>query len=546
MGASDNDFTDRFTDSEKELIRPFFSNLDQGVFVLTNLPEVIKGTLFSRYSRSDKSVRRLLLDEFIPDRDVLSAIVGKESERGMAAALSVGKAEDFYQRILVGFGDDSVAELAGAHVACENISSFAGDLLTDSRIGISPLEKSARYVLFDKKVNGKYLWYREPRIMESAHEKLYSDAMDSLFEHYAEWLPVVGDYIKSVEPKQPDTTDRAYESAVRAKVCDVLKNILPASRLLNSGLFGNGRAFEYLLSKLYSSELAEGRELAARIHGELSKVIPTFVKRAKASEYLVGTRESMLSFASANSLDARAGETEAYMRLVDYDKEGEDKVLARMLYPYSSSPAERLEEEVKRMGADKRRELVATYMSKRRNRRDKPGRALESSFYTFEICGSYGMFRDLHRHRVLTIEKQRLTTDLGYEVPPELESVGIEGDYKKLMEGMKEVYRKISADMPIEAQYCVPRAYRMRWYMKFNLRELYHIAELRSSRQGHPAYRKVAQEMKTELAKVQPIFAEYMQVDMNDYALPRLESEKRIDQKLAQLDREKAESGAVA
>ena len=122
-----------------------------------------------------------------------------------------------------------------------------------------------------------------------------------------------------------------------------------------------------------------------------------------------------------------------------------------------------------------------------------------------------------------------------------LAPVGLENDYKKLMEEMKTVYNKISAEMPVEAQYAVPRAYFMRWYMKFNLRELYHITELRSTRQGHPAYRKVAQEMKLAVEKVHPALVEYAQVDMNDYALPRLESEKRIDQKLAQLDSAKAE-----
>ncbi|MGD0729327.1 MAG: FAD-dependent thymidylate synthase [Candidatus Micrarchaeaceae archaeon] len=535
MEETSNGFTDQFTDSEKEIMKPFFSNMEKDVFVLTNLPDVIKGTLFSRYSRSDKSARRLLLDEFITEKDVLEAIGTRAPASNVDSVLAIKKAEDFYQRILVGYGDDSVAELAGEHIACENVSSLAGDILTDSRIGISPLEKSARYVLFDKKVNGKYVWYREPKIMESKHESLYSNAMDNLFDNYVEWMPKVIEYIKEAEPKQDDATDRAYNSAIRAKACDILKNMLPASRLTNVGLFGNGRAFEYLLNKLYSSGLGEGQELATSIHTELTKTLPAFVKRAQPSEYLMGTKEAMYSFAKGNSLDAPGIPTEAYVRLVDYDKNGDDKVISRMLFSYTNMPIEKLEEVIKGMNLEKKKELVASYLSKRRNRRDKPGRSLENSFYTFEMCANYGIFRDLHRHRVMTLERQRLTTDLGFDMPFELADIGLDKQYGKLMESMVEVYKKIAEDMPVEAQYAVPRSYRMRWYMKLNMREVHHLTELRSTKQGHRDYRKVAQKMKTEIEKVHPLLTQYMQVDMNEYALPRLESEKRIDQKLAQL-----------
>jgi thymidylate synthase ThyX len=541
MGEAGNAFVDLFSDNDRAVIAPFFSNTDRNVFALVNLPEVIMGALFSRYSRSDKSARRLLLDEFIQNKDVLEVIEGNKPRAGAGSSVAVNKAEEFYQRVLVGYGDDSVAELAGAHIACENISSLAGDMLTDSRIGISPLEKSARYVLFDKKVGGKYLWYREPKIMESRYEKAYSDAMDSLFDHYAEWMPGVSGYIREAEPKQADTTDRAYNSAVRAKACDLLKNVFTSSRLTNVGLFGNGRAFEYLLNKLYSSGLGEGQQLAAAIHEELAKVIPAFVKRAQRSEYLVGTGDAMFSFAKGNALDAYAQHTEGYVKLVDYDKEGEDRILAMMLYRYANAPAEKLKDIVSAMPLEKKKELVAAYLSRRKNRRDKPGRALENAFYTFEMCANYGIFRDLHRHRVLTLERQLLTTDLGFDTPAELSDIGIEKDYKKLMEETAEVYKKIAAEMPLEAQYAVPRAYRLRWYMKLNLREVHHLTELRSTKQGHPDYRKVAQNMKREVEKVHPLLTQYMMVDMNDYALPRLDSEKRIDMKLAQLDKEKVD-----
>ena len=523
---------DTFSESERNMLSQYFTNMDKNVFVLVNLPEVIKGTLFSRYSRSDKSVRRILLEEFITNKDIFSA-------EGSAAPASVTilakeKAEAFYDRVLVGYGDDSVAELAGAHIACEAESSLVGDILTDSRIGISPLEKSARYVLFDKKVNGQYLWYREPKIMASKHAKLYEDYMDKIFDCYVKWIPIMKDYIKEATPRDPAASDRAFDSACRAKACDVLKNMFTASRLTNIGLYGNGRAFEYLITKLYSSGLTEAIELGREMHAELAKVIPSFVKRAQESEYIVNRGKEMRAFASSHEPEGPA-EEERYVKLVDYDKEGEEKVLAAMLYQYSQAPLERLRQAIRGMGQDGRDALVSAYLSKRRNRRDKAGRALENLFYTFEVCSNYGMFRDLHRHRALTIERQAITTNLGYDVPEDLRQVGLYDEYRALMEEAKEVYAKIAADMPMEAQYAVPRSFRIRYYIKMNLREVYHLTELRSQKQGHPDYRKIAQQMKALVDGVHPTLTRYMQVDMNEYALARLESEKRIDNKMAKL-----------
>ncbi len=532
-------FKEALNDKEKELIAPFFSSTESNVFVLTNLPEVIKGTLFSRYSRSDKGARRLLLDEFMPNKDVAEVIGSKSASEHASTVLAINRAEDFYQRILVGYGDDSVAELAGVHIACENISSIAADMLTDSRAGISPLEKSARYIPFDRKVNGRYLWYRDSKILNSRYADLYSDTMDRLFSSYSEWLPIVKEHVKAAVPRDPAATERAYDNAIRAKACDILKNILPGGRLTNVGLYGNGRAFEYLLTKLYSSGIDEAKSLASRMHAELSKVIPSFVKRASESEFLSSMRNAASEHAKRAVTKAEIPDDPAYLRLISYDSEGETEAIAAMLYPYSNLPLEEIRSMVKKSTEDEKRGILNACLSKRRNRRDKPGRAFENPYYTFEICANYGMFRDLHRHRVMTQERQHLTTDLGFDIPPELKEIGLEPDYVELMQSARAANLKMREEMPNEAQYLVPRAFRMRWYMRMNLREAYHLTELRSMKQGHPDYRKVAQQMKSLIAEKHPLLAEYMQVDMNDYALPRIESEKRIDQKLADLDSKK-------
>lgn len=526
-------------DNEKQLVKPYFSNVDKNIYVLTNLPEVIMGTLFSRYSRSDKTARRLLLDEFLQNKDI-SAIIGTSGTP--IETLNLKKAEDFYNRVLVGYGDDSVAELAGVHIACENISSLAADILTDSRVGISPLEKSARYVLFDKKIDGKYLWYEEPTIMASKHADVYRETMDLLFDSYVKWLPIVTSYVREVTPKQDDTTQRAYENATRAKACDILKNLLPAGRLTNIGLFGNGRAFEHLLTRLYSYETKEAELIANEMTEELAKVIPSFVKRAEKSPYVTSTRHNMESFFKNLPEIPPENITGSYTKLVEYDKDGENSVLAAMLYSYSSAPFDKLLDTVRGMSPEQKEKLINSYMSGRRHRRDKPGRAYENLFYTFEICSNYGMFRDLHRHRQLSMGREMLTTDLGYDMPKELHDIGLAEEFSNVLNKAKIAHDQIRKDLPFESQYIVPRAYRMRWYMKMNLREVYHITELRSSKQGHPDYRKIAQQMKVLVDKVHPLLTRYSFVDMNEYALPRLESEKRIDQKLAMLDKKEEDN----
>src|SRR5689334_8098599 len=301
-----------FNAAESSLLERYFTNLDRPVFALRNLPEVVKGALFSRYSRTEKSLRKVLLDEFInePDSgfDRLAGAPPQGSSRSQGEAsdfvgiadddmVAVRRAEEFYERVLVGYGDDSVAELAGAHVAVEQVSTLAAKALEDSRIGISPLEKSTRYVRFDRPgFDGRYLYRRGS---ELSHPE-YEPAADALFETYSALVEPVTDAIRSRFPQEEGETDRAWKSATRAKALDLLRGLLPAGTLTNLGLFGNGRSFEYLITKMAAHELPESRRLATDLHRELSLVIPAFVRRAldekygkPAAERMAGIRESV-------------------------------------------------------------------------------------------------------------------------------------------------------------------------------------------------------------------------------------------------------------
>src|SRR5262245_11333268 len=334
---------DRFTDDERALLAPFVTDLDAPIFGLRNLPEVVKGALFSRYSRSDKSLRRILLDEFIqaPESGFAAIVGGQAASTTTSAAaaqlVAVQQAEAFYERVLIGYGDDSVAELGGAHLACEGVSNIAAKALEESRIGISPLEKSTRYVVFNRKLEGRYRYLREPQVMASAHAARYEAALDGLFDTYSALLAPAIAWVRARPALDVATAERAYNSATRAKACDLLRGLLPMAALTNVGLFGNGRAFEYLLTRLYASPLDELQSLAAAMQRALDSLIPAFVKRAKSErgrahqEYLRGIRSRVVETLESlkvetlelSNLQIFKPSTEAEVDLIEYDQDAE-------------------------------------------------------------------------------------------------------------------------------------------------------------------------------------------------------------------------------
>jgi thymidylate synthase ThyX len=552
--------TVEFTPEEQARLAPFFTNLDRSTFGL-KLPQEVAGALFSRYSRSTKSLRRTFLDEFLGDPALgLSDLLPGQAEPAADNAV-LKKARAFYERVLVGYGDDSVAQLGGAHLACENISNVAAKFLEDARIGIAPLEKSTRYVRFDQKdAAGNYLFYREPKIMASRHRDAYLEVMNLLFDTYSRQMePTLASIAKALPIEQLEVRDpssgksltyteaqkddrlrrwaeTAYRATVRAHACDVLRSYLPGATLTNVGMFGVGQAFEYLISKFYSHDLSEIKELASAMHGELNQLIPSFVKRAQLNEYLVGTG------AAAKALVARCAPmnpaaTSEPVALTDYDDTAEEKIIAAILYSKARHPLAQLRQIASAMSADERRQILAEHFAKRRHRRDKLSRGFENVYYTFDILGNLGLYRDLQRHRILTQERQDFTTVHGYDTPPEIEEAGFKNEFDDCMKRAADLYERIYADLPSEAQYVVPFAYKIRWYMKMNLREALHMVELRTMPQGHPDYRFICQEMWRKIQEVHPALAECGKfIDWQKYRLGRLQSEMRTEFKKSALE----------
>jgi thymidylate synthase ThyX len=551
--------TAEFTAEEQARLAPFFTNLDRPTFGL-KLPQEVAGALFSRYSRSTKSLRRTFLDEFLGDPELaIKDLLGPQtSASGDSTALK--KARAFYDRVLVGYGDDSVAQLGGAHLACENISNVAAKLLEDARIGIAPLEKSTRYVRFDQKdAAGNFLFYREPKIMDSRHRDAYVETMNLLFETYSRQIQPMLNHVASslpieqLEVRDPSSgrslsygeaakddrlrrwAETAYRATVRAHACDVLRSYLPAATLTNVGMFGVGQAFEYLISKFLSHPLTEAQELAAAINGELSQLIPSFIKRAQRNEYLSDTA-ALARAAAKEAPEAPAAESGEPVALVDYDRNAEEKVIAALLYPHGRHPLQQLRQIAARMSAEDRRKILQEFFDKRRHRRDKLGRAFENVYYTFDILGNLGLYRDLHRHRILTQERQDFTTNHGYDTPPEIDEAGFKSEFDECMKRAADLYDRVYADLPNEAQYIVPFAYKIRWYMKMNLREALHMCELRTMPQGHPDYRFICQEIWRKIQSVHPALAEAGRfVDWQKYRLGRLQSEMRTEFKKSAL-----------
>jgi thymidylate synthase ThyX len=537
---------EEFTEDQKKILNRFVSNTSGNIFVLRNLPEVIKGALFSRYSRSPLGLRSLLLKEFILNKDAaFSSIADKdfssEINEKEEQIIATQKAQNFYDRILDGYGDDSIAELGGAHLAIENISLIAAKAIEDNRIGGSPLEKSTRYIYFDQKVKDEYLYYREPILMTSAWRDLYVQTCNRLFDTYSQLIPLLTAQMEKKFPKETHLSGVAYTAALRAKVLDCLRGLLPASCYTNLGLFGNGRFFEQVLRKLNAHNLSELQEISKESLSELTKVIPSFVKRA---DPLGKYQQSYLAFSSQMQEDLnllakdfewkKTFRKESGVFLHSYDPDAVVKVAGALLFEHTDASLEDLWKYVRELSEEELLRILDAAALSRENRRHKSPRALEFAAFTFEIVSDFGTYRDLQRHRMLTQERQLLTCNYGYFIPREILGTAMEKEYVFAMEEAKKTFDLIAKEFPEEAQYVVPQAFHLRWYFHVNLRSLQWLCELRSAPQGHSNYRHVAQEMVRLVCQAFPPFERFFKfVDFDGYELGRMGQElKRVERKV--------------
>ncbi len=549
---------ERFSADEIRTLSAFFTNSDRDVFAL-RLPQEVAGALFSRYSRSSKSLRRVFLDEFHGGDGLAAGLLSGAADTADPSALR--KAREFYERVLVGYGDDSVAQLGGAHVALEGISNVAAKTVEDSRIGIAFLEKSTRYVRFDQKDDGgNWLFHPEETLVASSHREAFLGLMDGLFSAYAAQMEPMLEGIRrmlpleEVEVRHPKTGERldwaevardeellrtakrAYGATVRAHACDVLRGYLPGATRTNVGVFASGQAYEHLVNRLLSHPLPETRSLGASIRTELEQTIPAFIRRSGRSGYRVDLAERTRGL-TASLLPAPEPAPEQPVRLLDWDGDAEVKVLAALLYPGGDGPLPAVRARVAVMPEAERRARMEEIAALRRSRRDKPPRALEVVDYTFDLLGNLGIYRDLHRHRILSQQRQLFTTAHGFDTPPELSGIGGRALFESRMEEAATLHERLRRDHPDAAQYVVPFAFRVRWMVRMNLREAIHYCELRSMPQGHPDYRVLVQEIWRQIEAVHPSLAVWGRfVNRDAYRLGRLQSEIRSEYRKTQLE----------
>lgn len=520
---------EEFTEEERALLAPYVTAVDGPVFALVNLPEVVKGALFARYSRTPKSLRRLFLDEF-----------AEAATAGRIAEVGVKHAEDLYERIFFEYGDDSVAQLGGVHLACEHSSQILTKVVEWGRLA-AYLEQSTRYVPYDDRPGGRYRYTLPPEIEDAGMAARFTGTCDDAFETYARWLEPMQDHFRARFPQDPQDPDYVYRATIRAKALDTLRGLLPAATRTHVGMFATGQTYEQLLLRMRAHPLAEVREYGDLILTELRKVIPSFLKRVDLpdrggawSRYLTETRERTAEVAAKYTGGIEPG-PRAEVTMTDYDPEGEQKVVAAALYAVSDLPDDRLASIARSMSAGEREAVLAAYVGDRANRRHKPGRAFERTQYRFDVLCDYGAFRDLQRHRLLTIEWQHLSPDSGFELPPEIEEVGATEDWNRVMEASAALHGELrAAGLEEGAQYSVAMAYRVRFVMQMSAREAMHLIELRSSPQGHPVYRRVAQTMHgliDEHAGHHAIAATMRHVDYSNVDLERLEAERRTEAK---------------
>jgi thymidylate synthase ThyX len=534
---------DRFTADEARALAPYFTNTDRSVFALTNLPETVKGALFARYSRSAKSLRRLFLDEFLgsmPFERRASAIEASTVDEA-AGAVGLERADKLYAKVLNEYGDDSVAQLGSAHLACEGVSNILTKVLERGRL-MAYLEQSTRYVPYTDQPGGRWKYAVPPEVEGSPHHEHFVDVMDAAFATYARWLPAMEAHFRLKYPKAPEDSEGVYKAVIRAKALDTLRGLLPAATTSNVGLFGTGQAYEALLMRMFAHPLREVHDHAHAMLRELRQVIPAFLTRVdqpargiRTIEYLTDTR---LGFERASRRFAQGSEGSdagIEVMLTDFDPDGEAKVVAAALYPVSDRPDGELLRAARRMSVDDRTALLRAYAGNRTNRRHKPGRAFERTTYRFDVLADYGAFRDLQRHRLLTLDWQPLSSRHGYVEPAAIEEAGALTDWRTIMQRSAHLYEALAASgFGDVAPYAVVMAYRVRFYMEMNAREAMHVIELRTAPQGHPSYRRVCQQMHRAIADVaghRAIADAMVFADHSEVELERLQAERQMEKK---------------
>lgn len=530
------------SEEDARIAGPFFTNLDQPVFAVPFLPPEVIGALCSRTSRAKDDLRVIFTNEFLKPflegndeyQQSLQALIDFLHQHPWEQIFSNPKGRDFYIKWLAQYGDDSIAQMAGTHLVFSGASQVAIKHFEDMRVGIAPLEKSTRYVDYGSKINGRYRYYTDPDLEKIGLRSEYESAMDNLFETYSR---LAGEYLDILKKEHPEEK----EMVLRTKAFDTVRGLLPTSTLSQVAFFANGQALEYALARSLSHPLGEIRWAGYASWQELSKVVPSFLRRLDTEpavnyrKYLSERGERVRKAQTASGWQKEIQKEKPGVRLLEWDKDGENKVIAGLIYPESHESFDKILEKVGRMSAAQKESLLAEIFRDRTARWHKMPRALENAYLRFEINMNIGAWRDIHRHRMHTQQRQRWSAHHGYDVPAELVQNGLDKEFRSALDRLNDLFFKIEKYSPDLAQYACALAHRLRLTQYQNLRAFAWETELRTIPTGHPDYRKVEQEKVKLVREIYPMLGKYILADMNNYDFARRETQSQIDKKEQEL-----------
>ena len=429
-----------------------------------------------------------------------------ESFREIAEGLSDESSAKFHEKWVVGYGHASVAEHAILHVAIENVSRIAMEAIESNRLA-SYTEKSTRYQKW-----GPNDFTIPPELDGHSLRDEFVDTIRFIFSTYAASLDPAREIVSKRVSRRDGESDEAWDRRVRSQYVDSCRFLLPAAALANAGMTANARVLENAVRKFLSHPLAEVREIGQRVKEVTKGEVPTLVKYAEAVPYLV---ETSAEFALAPLRlppfsEKMGGEKEGgWCQLVDYDHDGEQKVLAAALYRFGDQTYTDAFAHVKALKKAERAQLAESLLG-RLKRHDIPLRELEYCNYTFDLVMDQGAYAEFKRHRMMTQTPQLLSTRLGYATPRLIEEAGFRSQYDAAMQKAAETYEKLAAWNPNVAQYVVPNGYNRRVLAQFNLRSAYHFCQLRAAANAHYSIRKIAERVAEELQRVHPALSAFM------------------------------------
>lgn len=502
----------------------FFTNLDKPVFYAKNMHPEVWALMQAMYSRSKKGLRQNFLELLQQDpenfKQLAEVLKNKESQVKMDNAIN--KAIKFMDKWVLGYGHSSVAEGAVVGIALEGVSILATKIIEDNRLA-SYIEKSTRYVQFERNS-----FFIDEKLKNSEFGPEIEKFIDELFELYTKLQQPVLDHVKRIAPRKESQSEPAWERACGARRFDAVRYILPACTMTSLGWTVNARQLAHAISKFLSSPITEMQTIGKMLKEEGEVVLPSLLKYTDKNNYFIETESDMNELAKQYPIE----KTDAVpVKLVSTSADADNLVVASILYRYSNAPLENIIEKVKQMSAQEKEKVIDTYLGKMKDH-DWPMRELEHVYFNWDVLMDYGAFRDLQRHRICTQTPQLTTTFQGYSTPKDIIDAGFKKEFDEVMEKADKLFKKVYEKYPYEAQYVVPLAFKKRYLMTANLREMYHFIKIRTTPQAHESYRNIARQMYIILKEKFPLLSKYIVCNMSDDELGRLKSELRLEEKI--------------